>query len=162
MSASLKQINVKPQTPGAHGLPKSPVGLTNITSVGLDGDYNNWRMSKKNNDPDLAVMLISTDVLEQLNSEGWPVTAGDLGENLTLTGIDYDTIKLGKKYSIGEVEIEISLICEPCSNLYALPYVGQEKGPEFMKTLVNRRGWYARVLNPGTVCNGDPVKEIID
>lgn len=47
--------------------------------------------------------------------------------------------------------------CDPCSNLYLLPYVGERRGPEFMKTMLQRRGWYARVLTPGRVRRGDPI-----
>ena len=57
----------------------------------------------------------------------------------------------------GHVTLEISIICDPCSNLYTLPYVGAERGPAFIKTLMNRRGWYARVLTPGTIKSGDSV-----
>jgi MOSC domain-containing protein YiiM len=103
----------------------------------------------------MAVLIISTDVLGELNKEGWPVKPGDLGENLTISNIDYGLISTGQKYSIGEVEIEISYICDPCANLYALPYVGDKRRFEFIKTIMNRRDWYARVLKEGSVSVGD-------
>ena len=77
--------------------------------------------------------------------------------NVTFSGIDYGSIEPGQQYKIGDVTLEISFICDPCSNLYALPYVGEDRGPEFIKTLMNRRGWYARVLTPGTMKPGDGV-----
>jgi len=154
MSASVIQISVKPDTPGEVGLPKMSVGQALVKKEGLEGDYNRARM-KKGNDPDKAVMIISTDILDQLNQEGWPVKPGDVGENLTITNIDYKKIAAGQKYLIGEAEIEISFICEPCTNLYKLPYVGTQRGPEFMATIMNRRGWYARVLKEGLVSVGD-------
>ena len=55
----------------------------------------------------------------------------------------------------GEVEIEISYICDPCVNLNALPYVGEKRISEFMKTIMNRRGWYANVLKEGSISVGD-------
>ena len=154
MSASVIQIGVKPDTPGEVGLPKMPVNQVWVKKEGLEGDYNRARM-KKGNDPDKAVMIISTDILDQLNQEGWPVKPGDVGENLTITNIDYKKIAAGQKYLIGEAEIEISFICEPCTNLYKLPYVGTQRGPEFMATIMNRRGWYARVLKEGLVSVGN-------
>ena len=154
MSASVIQISVKPDTPGEVGLPKMPVDQALVKKEGLEGDYNRARM-KKGNDPDKAVMIISTDILDQLNQEGWPVKPGDVGENLTITNIDYKKIAAGQKYLIGEAEIEISFICEPCTNLYKLPYVGTQRGPEFMATIMNRRGWYARVLKEGLVSVGN-------
>ncbi|MEC7760254.1 MAG: MOSC domain-containing protein [Candidatus Neomarinimicrobiota bacterium] len=154
MSASVIQISVKPDTPGEVGLPKMPVDQVWVKKEGLEGDYNRARM-KKGNDPDKAVMIISTDILDQLNQEGWPVKPGDVGENLTITNIDYKKIAAGQKYLIGEAEIEISFICEPCTNLYKLPYVGTQRGPEFMAAIMNRRGWYARVLKEGLVSVGN-------
>ena len=155
MFPSIFQINVKPDTPGEVGLPKMPVESTIVTEWGLEGDYNRFRKKEKDNDRDMAVMGISTDILNALNNEGWPVKPGDLGENLTLANIDYASMVPGQQYKIGDVELEISIICNPCSNLYKLSYVGEEKGPQFLKTLMNRRGWYARVLKTGQISTGD-------
>ena len=157
MFPSIFQINVKPDTPGEVGLPKMPVESTIVTEWGLEGDYNRFRKKEKDNDRNMAVMIISTDILNALNNEGWPVKPGDLGENLTLANIDYASMVPGQQYKIGDVELEISIICNPCSNLYKLSYVGEEKGPKFIKTLMNRRGWYARVLKTGQISTGDTV-----
>jgi molybdopterin adenylyltransferase len=102
-------------------------------------------------------MILSTDILDALNNEGWPVNPGDLGENLTLTNIDYSIMALGDRLKIRDVTLEISLICDPCTNLNNLPYVGKEKSASFIKTLMKRRGWYARVLKSGEVSVGDSV-----
>ena len=157
MASSIFQINVKPNTPGEAGLPKVAIDSAQISFSGVEGDYNRFRANKKNNDPDMAIMLISVDILEDLNNEGWPVKAGDLGENLTLNNIDYGKINPGQRYKIGNAEIEISIICDPCSNLTVLPYVGKDKISTFIKTLMKRRGWYARVIKEGNVSSGDPV-----
>jgi len=156
MKPFIFQISVKPDTTSEVGLPKMPVAQVQIDMAGLAaGDYNRYRQKKKNNAPDMAVLIISTDVLGELNKEGWPVKPGDLGENLTIANIDYGSISPGQKYSIGEVEIEISYICDPCANLYAFPYVGDKRRFEFIKTIMNRGGWYARVLKEGSVSVGD-------
>mgnify|MGYP006084036273 CR=1 FL=1 len=157
MTITISQINIKSNTPGQVGLPKMPVETVTITKAGVEGDYNRFRKEKKKNDPDMAVMLLSTDVIDALNSEGWPVNPGDLGENITLTNIDYSILKLGDRLNIGEVSLEISLICDPCTNLNNLPYVGKDKSTSFIKTLMKRRGWYARVLKVGKVTAGDSV-----
>ena len=157
MASSIFQINVKPNTPGEAGLPKVAIRSAQISFSGVEGDYNRFRLNKKNNEPDMAIMLISMDILEDLNNEGWPVKPGDLGENLTLDNIDYAKINPGQRYKIGEAEIEISIICDPCSNLGALPYIGKDKISTFIKTLMKRRGWYARVIKEGIVSSGDTV-----
>ncbi len=45
-----------------------------------------------------------------------------------------------------------------CTYLYSLPYIGDERGQEFMKTVKDRRGWYARVLEEGVVSASDIIK----
>ena len=157
MTITISQINIKSNTPGQVGLPKMPVETVTITKAGVEGDYNRFRKEKKKNDPDMAVMLLSTDVIDALNSEGWPVNPGDLGENITLTNIDYSILKPGDRLNIGEVSLEISLICDPCTNLNNRPYVGKDKSTSFIRTLIKRRGWYARVLKVGKVTAGDSV-----
>jgi len=156
MASSVFQINVKPNTLGEVGLPKISIDSGEISLSGIEGDYNRFRFNKKNNDPDMAIMLISKDILEELNNEGWPEKPGDLGENQTLANIDYRTIKPGQHYTAGQAELEVSIICDPCSNLNVLPYVGKDKVSTFIKTLMKRRGWYARVIKEGLVSSGDP------
>ena len=75
MASSIFQINVKPNTPGEVGLPKVAIDSAQIFFQGVEGDYNRFRANKKNNDPDMAIMLISMDILKALNNEDWPVKA---------------------------------------------------------------------------------------
>ena len=154
-SEKIIQINIKPDTPGKHGLPKMSVSSAEIHYGGVDGDYNTYRQEKKKGEPDMAVMLITQGILDDLNTEGWPVNNGDLGENLTIQGLDYDCIEPEQTYRVGTALIQISFKCEPCIYLYSLPYIGDEHGQEFMKTIKDRRGWYARVLEEGVVKEGD-------
>tara|TARA_X000001036_G_scaffold326189_1_gene304728 strand:+ start:1453 stop:1938 length:486 start_codon:yes stop_codon:yes gene_type:complete len=149
------QINKKPQIKGEVGLPKICTSDATITINGIDGDYNKFRSQKKNNNPNMAIMILSNDILQQLNSEGWPVKPGDLGENITIDGIDYLHFSPLKKYRIGEAIIEITFICDPCMSLKVLPYVGEKRIKIFMKTLMKRRGWYSKVLQPGEIKTGD-------
>lgn len=156
-SGNIIQISVKPSTPGEHGLPKKPVNSAEIHFGGVDGDYNNYRQEKKKGEPDMAVMLITRGILDDLKKEGWPVGNGDLGENLTISELSYASIEPEQKYRAGTALLQISFKCEPCTYLYSLPYLGEKKGPEFFKTVKGRRGWYARVLEAGVVKTGDQI-----
>ena len=157
MNPIVFQINKKPDIKGEAGLPKISTEDATVTKLGLKGDCNNFRRNKKANDPDMALMILSHDIINNLNTEGWPVKPGDLGENITLTGIDYSEFAPLKKYKIGKIEIEISFACDPCMTLHHLPYIGKEHVKFFIKTLMKRRGWYARVLKPGEIKKGDPL-----
>jgi len=160
MSISVFKINKKPKVNGEVGLPKINVNTAEVTLLGLDGDYNNFRKMKKKNDPNMGLLILSYDIIENLNSEGWPVAPGDLGENITLTGLNYNSLKPKQKYKIGAVIFEITFICDPCKSLKVLPYVGENGLNDFIKTTMKRRGWYAKVLEPGTINNGDLVSLI--
>ena len=157
-SGKVLQISVKPSTTGEHGLPKISVPEAEMHFGGVDGDYNTYRQEKKSGEPDMAVMLITQEILDDLNSEGWPVEYGDLGENLTIGDLSYGAIEPDQKYRVGSALIQISFKCEPCTYLYSLPYIGDECGQEFMKKIKDRRGWYARVLEEGVVSASDIIK----
>ncbi|MHA1983932.1 MAG: MOSC domain-containing protein [Candidatus Hodarchaeales archaeon] len=162
MISHIVQISIKPKIPKEVGLPKQSVQSAYISKSNVGTDYNTYRMSlsqeKINNRP---VLVYPIELIDQLNSEGWPLKPGDLGENITTKGIKYDKFVPGSKYQLGDkVIIEITDECKPCSNLSALPYIGKEKANEFIKTLVGRRGMFAKVLLEGDVHMGDEIKEI--
>jgi MOSC domain-containing protein YiiM len=159
MKGKIVQINIKKMSPGSRGLPKFPVDSCRILKTGLAGDFNVYRHEKLADDPDSAVLLMPIETIEQLNRERWPIKAGDIGENITTSGISYSDFAPGKKFTVGKATIQISRACDPCSNLYLLPYVGKEKGPEFLKTMLGRRGWYARVIEEGIVRKDDPISQ---
>ena len=91
-----------------------------------------------------------------------------MGENITTEGIPYDDFVIGAQYKLGEVIIQIAEPCTACKYLESLPYVTEAKGVEFITTLtrlergllVNRRGWYAAVVEEGTISQGDTIEPL--
>jgi MOSC domain-containing protein YiiM len=158
MNGSIARLSIKSRVPGEVGLPKLAVPSLRINSSGAEGDYNHYRTVDLAGDTDQALLLVTEDLLGQLNAAGWPVQPGDLGENLTLRGVPEENLQPGVRLEIDSIGIEVTKPCDPCKNLYALPYVGKEKGPAFLKATVGRRGWYARVLNPGVIQAGAIVR----
>jgi MOSC domain-containing protein YiiM len=154
------QLNRKPETPGERGLPKRPVDEIRVTERGVEGDYNVYRHDVAKDDPAMAVLLMPLETIHELNREGWPLRPGDIGENITSTGLAYESFAPGHRYRIGDAEVEVSKPCTPCDNLYLLPYVGATRGPEFLKVMLDRRGWYLRVVAGGRVRRGDPIARI--
>ena len=157
MNSKIFQINKKPNIQGEPGLPKVSTETATVTKLGIQDDYNNFRSNKKGNDPKMALMLLSYDIISQLNEEGWPVKSGDLGENIMIEGIHYSDFAPKNQYKIGNVEIEISFVCDPCMTLQNLPYIGKKNINSFIKALMGRRGWYAKVLKAGIIQKGDPL-----
>lgn len=160
MSGRILQMSVKSKTPGQRGLPKRAVTHLEIQATGAVGDFNHYRTEELPGDLDQAVLVLTDEILTALGAEGWPVRPGDLGENLTLADIPEADLKPGVRLRLGEVLLEISLACDPCTVLYALPYVGSGRGPEFIRALHGRRGWYSRVIRPGTVGPTTPVEVV--
>ncbi len=159
MTGHVASLSVKPETPGQVGLPKSAVASLAISAQGAGGDYNRYRTRTLHGDPDSAILLLTRDVLAALQREGWAVEPGHLGENVLLEGIGNAGLAPGKQVALGgEVVVQVTRECEPCSELYELPYIGKTRGPAFVRTLQHRRGWYARVLAAGTVARGDPAR----
>jgi len=162
MDGIVYQINVKSEASGGRGLPKKSVDIVVLTRQGLVGDFNRYRHEECHDDPDKAVLIFPLETIVQLNSEGWPVQLGDIGENFTTQGIPYEYFAIDQRYKVGEVIIQISKVCDPCSNLRHLPYVGQENKARFVKALVGRRGWYARVLKGGEVKVKESIQQLTD
>jgi len=159
VSGEIQQINVKPQTKGEHGLPKKRVDFAFVAREGIEGDFNVYRHEERQDDPDQALLIMPIETIRELNLEGWPIKPGDLGENLTTRGIPYQGLCVGKIFAAGRIRFQITKACDPCDNLFLLPYVGASKGPGFLNIMLGRRGWYARVLQEGEVKPGDPLTE---
>ena len=151
------QLNRKSSTPGERGLPKRPVAEAEVTSRGVAGDYNVYRHDVAHDDPAMAILIVPRETQEDFVREGWPVQPGDLGENITSRGIPYADFAPGRRFRVGTAVLEVTKPCTPCDNLFQLPYVGPDRGPEFLKVTLDRRGWYAKVVVEGRVREGDPI-----
>ena len=159
-SGRVYQLNRKSQTPGERGLPKLPVAEARVTTSGVEGDYNVYRHDVARDDPGMALLIVPLETLHAFNREGWPIQPGDFGENVTSVGVPYDDFAPGGRFRIGGVLVEVTKPCTPCDNLFGLPYVGPERGPEFLRVTLGRRGWYAKVLEEGRLRKDDPIEPV--
>ena len=134
------------------GIPNRSVGTAEITQDGLVGDTHD--NPDIHGGPDQAVLIIPLNVYEKLNLEGYDVVPGDLGENLTIQDLWLKDMAPGDRYRVGpEVELEITMERKPCATLEPLD-------ERFPKGLLGRGGYYAKVLQVGTVQEGDTVEKI--
>jgi MOSC domain-containing protein YiiM len=136
------------------GVPKLPVAEAMFTKLGVEGDRQ--RNPDIHGGPDRAVCVFALEVIEALQAEGHPIAPGSTGENLTLAGLDWSTLKPGDRIRIGSVRLELVSYTAPCVHngrwfLHEnFSRISQKKYP----------GWsrlYARVLSEGVVRTGDPV-----
>ncbi|HEY7704917.1 MAG TPA: MOSC domain-containing protein [Acidimicrobiia bacterium] len=141
------------------GVPKNAVASAQIHRIGVEGD--SQRDTENHGGPDRAVCLFSWDLIQRLQDEGHPIEPGWVGENLTVSGIDWDLMAPGRRLRIGdEVEIELTSYTNPCSNV-AASFINGHFGRIRQG---GHPGWsrvYARVLAEGRVAEGDAV-ELLD
>ena len=148
----LVQINVNPEG----GVPKHAVPSARIHSEGVDGDRQ--RYLQFHGGPQRAVSLYSAEHIAALQAEGHPISPGSTGENLTISGLTWETLAVGDRLRVGaELAIEITDYASPCENIGASFTDGRFKR---ISQKVHP-GWsrlYARVIQPGTVRTGDTVE----
>jgi len=133
------------------GVPKRPLPACVITANGLQGDRQ--RDLEYHGGPMRAVSLYSQDLIEALQAEGHPISAGTIGENFTLKGVPWAEMIPGARFDIGEVRLELTDYAAPC-NIIAASFRDRRSGRVSQKA---HPGWsrlYARVLKEGTVRDG--------
>ena len=150
MSGRVVQVSVSPG-----GVPKHAVPSADVTFDGLTGDGH--RDLEHHGGPERAVCLYSMELIAALRAEGHAVGPGTLGENLTVEGVDWSSLTPDTRLRAGEVVLQVTRYTSPCFNI-GRAFVGGQ----FARVSQKRHpGWsrlYARVLRPGAVRPGDPVR----
>ena len=136
------------------GVPKLAVDEAKIEIRGLVGD----RQRSRQHHGRLwqAVCLQPIEAIERMRAEGHPIHPGAAGENLTLSGIDWTSIRPNTRILVGAVVLETSLPALPCKHNAQWFSDG-----DFMRMHHERHPgetrWYATVIEAGSVATGDTV-----
>jgi MOSC domain-containing protein YiiM len=137
------------------GVPKHPVTECRVTEAGLEGDRQ--RDLHFHGGPSRAVCLYPLESIEALQREGHPIAPGTIGENLTLSGIDWSLMVPEAHLQVGEVELQLTKFAAPCTNI-----AGSFRDRDFSRVAQKLNpGWSricARVVSGGIVRVGDPVR----
>ena len=153
MSAKIVQINVNADG----GVPKLPVEQTRLGFERVEGDKQ--RDLRFHGGPERAVCLFSLELIEQLRAQGHPIEGGWTGENLLVSGLNWDEMVPGVRLQIGAAQIEITSYVKPCYKIKSafsdgnFNRINQKKFP----------GWsriYGRVLVEAQIKVGDEVRVI--
>ena len=112
---------------GCHGFSKRVAmgGITLLARLGVEGDahcgktvQHRSRVAVDPTQPNLRqVHLIHAELLDELAGKGFTVAAGDLGENILTRGIDLLGLATGTQLRIGEAEIEVTGLRNPCAQI---------------------------------------------
>ena len=151
MPGRVLHVNVSPG-----GVPKLPVPSARVDALGLEGDAVNH--PKIHGGPERAVCLFAQEIIDALRAEGHPIRPGDVGENLTVEGLDWPSLEVGAVLAVGEaLRLQLTQRVEPCRTI-----AGAFEGGRFKRIQPSRAPdetrWYARVLTPGIVAPGDPIR----
>lgn len=148
--ARIFQLN---RSPG--GVPKRPLPVAEINRLGIVGDSQND--TRHHGGPDRALCLYSLEHILALQAEGHPIFPGSVGENVTISGLDWARVTPGARLRLGDdVEVEITSYAAPCKTIRAS--FAHETFDRISAKL--HPGWaraYARVVHGGRVQIGDSV-----
>ncbi len=148
-----------------HPEPDNPDGTTSIDKRALAGPVAVGPLGlagDRQSDPehhggvDQAVYLYADEDADWWARElGREIPPGLFGENLRTSGIDLSGIRIGQVLRIGdEVLVEVTAPRTPCAT-----FARRMEEPHWVRRFTERRapGAYARVLQAGVVCEGDPI-----
>ena len=103
--------------------------------------------------------MFSREKITALRAEGHPIGVGTTGENLTIEGLDWDSLEGGQEYSIGDAVIELQKPAPPCSVIADSFCEGDSaRIDESRHTGCSR--WYASASVEGEVEVGDTITRI--
>jgi MOSC domain-containing protein YiiM len=116
-----------------------------VEEHGLEGDAHAGPWHRQ-------VSFLASESIERARGCGLDVTFGDFAENIATSGIDWPSIRVGTRVSLGETAmVEISQIGKECHNRCAIYYLAGD-------CIMPREGIFARVLKGGKIRCGDRVQ----
>jgi MOSC domain-containing protein YiiM len=140
-----------------------------MAGLGVDGDAHSGatvkhrsRVARDPSQPNLRqVHLVHAELHETLQKQGFTVSAGQMGENVTTRGIDLLGLPTGARLYLGDRAIvEVTGLRNPCAQLDriqpGLMGATLERAPD--GSLVRKAGIMGVVLEGGDVRPGDPVR----
>ncbi len=157
MPASIVQVNVS-----RGGVPKRPIPEADVTRLGIAGD--DHAHPQFHGGPLQALLIVTSEGIDELIAQGFPLFAGALGENLTTRGLDRRALRIGQRYRTPDVIFEITKMREPCqqllvygSGIQQAVYDAQIKSGDASSPRWGLGGFYASVIQSGIIRPGDPV-----
>ena len=140
---------------------KPSVGGFNVSVDGAGRDFNHYRTRALDGTKDRALSILTLDVHQALEAEGWPIQLGELGENVLVDGLPHGAFAVGRVFRLGRVTVQVTEPIVPCAYLCTLPYATEKwRCAALLSRLRGFRGWYARVTAPGPIVVGDAVQAL--
>jgi MOSC domain-containing protein YiiM len=135
---------------------KHPVaGAVRVEGVNLRGDDQADR--RVHGGPDKALYAYAVEDYDWWGTQVGPLDPGTFGENVTTAGLDLTASRVGDRWHIGSVVLEVAQPRTPCFKL------GIRMGDDgFTRrfALAGRPGAYLRIVEPGSIAAGDRIRTV--
>ena len=161
MTGTVLQVNVS-----QGGVPKRAIPSGEMTENGIAGDA--WRYPFHGGRRK-AILLVTVEGIDELVAQGFPLFPGALGENITTRDLDRAAMRLGMRLRVGSAAIALSQIRVPCATLdvygrgiQAAIYDARVQAGDHGSPRWGLSGFYASVIEPGTVHAGDAISLVRD
>lgn len=140
-----------------------------LDGLGVEGDahlgatvQHRSRAARDPGQPNLRqVHLIHAELLDELLAAGFPVSAGQMGENITTRGIDLLGLPAGARLRLGKTAVvEVTGLRDPCGQLDGLlpGLKAALLARDGHGNLVRKAGVMAVVMKGGEVRPGDLIR----
>jgi MOSC domain-containing protein YiiM len=152
-----------------HHFSKAPsLGIRLLTGLGVAGDAHmgttlkhRSRVRKDPTQPNLRqVHLIHAELFDELRSKGFAVKPGELGENITTSGIDLLELPAGTRLHLGDsAVVEITGLRNPCVQIddFQQGLMAATLDHDADGNLVRKAGIMSVVIRDGDVRPGDAI-----
>jgi MOSC domain-containing protein YiiM len=110
-----------------------------LEDVGMEGCAHARPQGKR------QVLLVDRETLDFFE-----LAPGFVRENVTTEGLDVNGLLIGQRLDIGEVELQVSAVCDPCEQIEALR-------PGLQAAMQGRRGMLCKVVRGGMLRRGDEI-----
>jgi len=153
---------------GHHFSKKPAVAIHLLRGLGVAGDAHmgetikhRSRVRKDPSQPNLRqVHLIQAELFDELRDKGFVVGAGDLGENITTSGVDLLSLPTGTRLLLGSnAMIEITGLRNPCTQIdgFQKGLLAATLDRDADGNLVRKAGVMSVVIAEGEVRPGDAI-----
>jgi MOSC domain-containing protein YiiM len=162
----MRLVSIQVGRPRPYGVPGGPqwtsaygkhpaVGLVGVAPDGVDGDAQANR--RWHGGPERAVLAYAKEHYQRWRDElAWSdLPHGGFGENFTVEGAAEDGTCIGDVWRAGTALLQVSEPRKPCRNISR--FWGR---PDLLRQVerTGRHGFYLRVLEPGIVEAGQPIR----
>jgi MOSC domain-containing protein YiiM len=155
---------------GSHAMSKqNRLAIRLLEGLGVDGDAHmgttvkhRSRVRRDPTQPNLRqVHLIPAELHDELRHRGFAVTAGQMGENITTSGIDLLELPAGTHLALGdEAVVQLTGLRNPCVQLDGIQpgLMAAVLSRDESGNIVRRAGVMGVVLAGGEVRPGDQIR----